>query len=45
MAWWAVVLVTLGGDLATGILTAWVTILVIRKGLGDGQPPDSSPRA
>jgi hypothetical protein len=41
VAWWAILLVALGGDLATGVITAWVTIAVIRKGLG----ADSRPRA
>jgi hypothetical protein len=41
VVWWLVVLTVLGGDLVTGTITAWVTIAVIRKGLG----ADSSPRA
>jgi hypothetical protein len=41
VSWWLVLLVALGGDVATGVITAWVTIAVIRRGLG----ADSSPRA
>jgi hypothetical protein len=44
MAWWAILLVALGGDVATGLLTAWVTIAVVRKGLG-ANGANSSPRA
>jgi hypothetical protein len=44
MAWWAILLVALGGDVATGLVTAWVTIAVMRKGLAAGGA-DSSPRA